>query len=87
MKYLWGKVYLVKEYVYYFIIQHKMTKKEFCKKCDISRKQLRMFEKNDGELGLEEIYKIFRYINIPIRYAFLDLDSERVNKQDIMKEI
>lgn len=74
------KYYIVKEFMYYYIQKYKLSKGEFCKKCGISKKVFHMIEKNDGNLSIEDIYRVFKFMNIPLKHAFVALDADDLNR-------
>ena len=56
------------------MINHKMSKRKFCKECQLSRKGFRKIEKNDKELDVYEVMRVFDFVEIPHKYMFLSLD-------------
>ena len=79
-----NRLYIVKEYIYYFLHKHKLTKREFCKLCGIKRHTFWKIEKNMVKfLDMEEMRKVCIFMDISWDVLIVDLEGAGLLKEII----
>ena len=71
-----ARVYVVKEYIYYYIKENNINKREFCKRCKIKPKILRMIARRNYNLSVDILLKISNFIGVPIYKFMIQLDKK-----------
>ena len=74
-------IYIVKEYVDYYIKENNLSKRKFCLLCNIKPKVLRRIYRKNYNHNVKDLLNIANFINVPMSKFVIGLDKKAREKE------